>query len=119
MSDYDPPIKLTRTDLFLMTVVLNEFNKLMPDELKQGKTIENEDLTLTFEKTNELLEKLANALDYLDKTKEDTLLCADATSYNNAIALGVVDILDDLRANDIKTTQDFTKWYKERAKNEH
>lgn len=116
MNDYDPPIKLTRTDLFLMTVVLNEFNKLMPDELKQGKIIENENLTLTFEKTNELLEILANALDYLDTTNENTLFCADATSYNNAIALGVIDILDELRANDIKTTQDFAEWHKKRTK---
>lgn len=119
MDGYEPPIKLTKDDLFLLGVVLNEFNKLFPDELKQGKKIENENLTLTFEKTNKVLEKLANAIDYLDATKEDTLLCADASSYNNAVARGVIDILDDLRADDIKTTQDFTKWYKERAKNEH
>lgn len=67
----DKTITLERGDLFLLTVVLNEFNKLMPDELKRGEKIADEGLTATFEKVNELLPKLADILDELDNNHLD------------------------------------------------
>ena len=67
----DKTITLERSDLFMLAVVLNEFNKLMPDELKRGEKIEDENLTNLFEKVNDLLPKLADILDELDNNHLD------------------------------------------------
>lgn len=56
-------VTLSRDDIFILTVVLNEFNKLMPDELKRGEKIDNESLTSLFEKVNDLLPRLADIYD--------------------------------------------------------
>ena len=56
-------VTLDRDDLFILIVVLNEFNKLMPDELKRGEKIDNESLTSLFEKVNDLLPKLGDIYD--------------------------------------------------------
>ena len=67
----DKTITLDHSDLFLLTVILSEFNQLMPDELKRGKKIESKAKTELFEKVNNLIPKLADILDELDSKHLD------------------------------------------------